>query len=756
MVGVNASSPELSPTLPETATASEALAARRPIRDLPDELISQIAAGEVVERPASVVRELVDNALDSGARQITVRLLAGGVRLIAVEDDGCGIPREELPVALRRHATSKITDLHDLETVATMGFRGEALAAIASVSETSILSRPAGQDSAYLLDARSGELRPAARNQGTTVEVKELFFSTPARRKFLKTDATELAHCIESVRRHALARPDVGFAIWHEGKLAEQWRAATGAPEEAISSRLADVISDKFVSNSVIVDHWAGPVHVTGRAGIPDAARSRPDQQFCYVNGRFVRDKVLTHAARSAYEDVLHGNKQPVYALYVEIDPARVDVNVHPTKIEVRFRDSREVHQAVRHAIENALATPRASAVVQAAAAEAATDAARQPSLVTEEAATPGKAAAAWPQTRMAFGEERAGTPVSDLAKLWAPMREEQATPVEPEAPAASIASEPAPPLMTPPLAPSKLLTEAEAETPAPVQASATPATPALLSTAVAAPAAAQSIPVSEAVDTVKHRPSGQSSYFTRNTAAAPAAYAPAAIKTAVAPKVSASAVTATPAPAAASADNAPVWPLGRAVAQIHGVYILAENSQGLVIVDMHAAHERIVYEQLKNAVNNDNGEQQIPSQPLLIPATFAATPEEVATAEDHAETLLALGMEVSPFSPKTLAVRAVPASLAQGDAVELARNVLAELAQHDASTVVQRARNEILATMACHGAVRANRKLTLDEMNALLRQMEVTERSDQCNHGRPTWRQLSMKELDALFLRGR
>ncbi|KAB2896301.1 MAG: DNA mismatch repair endonuclease MutL, partial [Burkholderiaceae bacterium] len=333
---------------------------RRPIRDLPDELISQIAAGEVVERPASVVRELVDNALDAGATQITVRLLAGGVRLISVEDDGGGIPQTELPVALRRHATSKITNLHDLETVATMGFRGEALAAISSVSETALLSRPAGQDSAFLLDARSGELRPAARSQGTTVEVKELFFSTPARRKFLKSDATELAHCVEAVRRHALARPDVGFAVWHEGKLVEQWRATftpgESNPQDALARRLADVLGEDFVEQSVPVQHRVGPVIVTGRAGVPDAARSRADHQYCYVNGRFVRDKVLTHAARSAYEDVLHGQKQPVYALYIEIDPARVDVNVHPTKIEVRFRDSREVHQAVRHAIENALA----------------------------------------------------------------------------------------------------------------------------------------------------------------------------------------------------------------------------------------------------------------------------------------------------------------------------------------------------------------------------------------------------------------
>ena len=745
MVAVNATSPELSPS--PTETADQAAPVRRPIRDLPDELISQIAAGEVVERPASVVRELVDNALDSGAAQITVRLLAGGVRLIAVEDDGCGIPRDELPVALRRHATSKISDLHDLETVATMGFRGEALAAIASVSETSIFSRPAGQDSAYLLDARSGELRPAARNQGTTVEVKELFFSTPARRKFLKTDATELAHCIESVRRHALARPDVGFAIWHEGKLVEQWRAAGSTPDEALSRRLADVLNDKFVDNSVAVDHWAGPVHVTGRAGIPDATRSRPDQQFCYVNGRFVRDKVLTHAARSAYEDVLHGNKQPVYALYIEIDPARVDVNVHPTKIEVRFRDSREVHQAVRHAIENALATPRAAAVVEAAAQEAA----RQPGLIDESTATPvaaksankPAAAPAWPQTRMSFGEPAIGNPVRDLAKLWEPMRE------------ATAEAAPAPQMATA----------------APAPANATPATPesATGATTITNTTAMPS-PVPQPEDEgIRLRPSGQSSYFQRKAPAPQMQEAPAAteivVNAAAAAPVEPAAAThtaehaaapATQPPVTAAADNTPVWPLGRAVAQLHGVYILAENSQGMVIVDMHAAHERIVYEQLKNAVNTENGDQQIPSQPLLIPATFAATPEEVATAEAHAETLLTLGMEVSPFSPKTLAVRAVPATLAQGDAVELARSVLAELAQHDASTVVQRARNEILATMACHGAVRANRKLTLDEMNALLRQMEVTERSDQCNHGRPTWRQLSMKELDALFLRGR
>ena len=671
------------PTSEVSAPEASLPGTRRPIRDLPDELISQIAAGEVVERPASVVRELVDNALDAGATQITVRLLAGGVRLIAVEDDGLGIPPEELPVALRRHATSKITNLHDLETVATMGFRGEALAAISSVSEMALLSRPPTQASAFLLDARSGELRPAARSQGTTVEVKELFFSTPARRKFLKTDATELAHCIESVRRHALARPDVGFAIWHEGKLVEQWRATfvpgEGNPQDALARRLSDVLGEDFVTQSVAVQHRVGPVTVTGRAGLPDAARSRPDHQYCYVNGRFVRDKVLTHAARAAYEDVLHGHKQPIYALYVEIDPARVDVNVHPTKIEVRFRDSREVHQAVRHAVENALAAPRAALAAAQAAQAAGAPAATAPHPQGLEQKQP--VAPMW-QAQAAMKFEDRGHRVQDLQALWSPR---DMTPSVPDAALGGL------------WAPS--------------------AQPAGVASAEAGPSSAAPTPnaANSAVDDA-----------TRAEAM-------------VWPEQ--------------RSDNASTWPLGRAVAQLHGVYILAENAQGMVVVDMHAAHERIVYERLKSQV--DSG-ARIASQPLLIPATFAATPQEVATAEESTDVLALLGMEVVPFSPKTLAVRAVPTTLAQGNPVELARSVLAELAAHDATTVVQRARNEILATMACHGAVRANRKLTLDEMNALLRQMETTDRSDQCNHGRPTWRQLTMKELDGLFLRGR
>ena len=643
--------------LPVTTPPSTLQPPRRPIRELPDELISQIAAGEVVERPASVVRELVDNALDAGATQITLRLQAGGVRLISVEDNGSGILRSELPNALKRHATSKIASLADLESVGTMGFRGEALAAICSIAEVSLLTRVDTPDEphGWLLDGRSGELQPTARAPGTTVEVRELFFATPARRKFLKTDATELAHCIEAVRRHALARPEVGFAIWHEGKLVAQWRAVAGGGMEALRQRLADVLGEDFVEQAVALnwpldardDADTQRLRVWGFAGVPDAARSRADWQFAYVNGRYVRDKTITHAARSAYEDVLHGPRQPVYALFVSLDPARVDVNVHPTKIEVRFRDGREVHQGVRHAVEAALAVPRSGGAAEP--------------VVTEPAPTWAPPAR---QDGFAFRprETEVGHRVSDVGALW------------------GYGSGGA-----------SILRQAQDE-----RVSARPG----LGTAE------QTYPVrAEPVEAPAH--------------------------------------TALP-----TGD----WPLGRAIAQLQGVYILAENTQGLVVVDMHAAHERIVYERLKQQLDD----QQVASQPLLIPATFAATPDEVATVEDGAEVLKTLGLEITALSPKTLAVRAVPTTLAQGDPVELARSVLAELGQHDASTVVQRARNELLATMACHGAVRANRRLTLDEMNALLRQMEVTERSDQCNHGRPTWRQVGMKELDALFLRGR
>ncbi|HMO49274.1 MAG TPA: DNA mismatch repair endonuclease MutL, partial [Rubrivivax sp.] len=600
-------------------SALPAAAPRRAIRELPDELVSQIAAGEVVERPASVVRELVDNALDAGATQIQVRLTAGGVRAIVVEDDGVGIPAAELPLALKRHATSKIGSLGDLERVATMGFRGEALAAIASVSELILTSRTADAPHAARLDARSGELAPAARAVGTSVEVRELFFSTPARRKFMKTDATEAAHGLEAVRRHALARPDVGFSVWLDGKPAAQWRAA--GPEQ----RLRDVLGDDFAARSRPLQQRSGALQLHGRIGLPEAARARADQQYVYVNGRFVRDRLVAHALRSAYEDVLHGARQPAYVLFIAIDPARVDVNVHPTKIEVRFRDSRELHQQLRQAAENALAA-----------------------------------------TRAALGGAAPGAPARPFAMpAWAP----------PSAAQTHLALQALAPLSGPLSAPAS----------APLQA---------------------------------------------QEPAAPWAAAPVTPVTPVAPMVD------------AAAGGAAQQPLGQALAQLGGAYVLAQNAQGLVIVDMHAAHERVVYERLKATL----GERALQAQPLLIPLSFAATPAEMACAEQHARSLLELGLDVSPLSATTLAVRSRPSALPDADLAELVRAVLAELAQVDSSRVVQRARDELLATMACHGAVRANRRLTLAEMDALLRQMEATERADQCNHGRPTWRQVTLK----------
>jgi DNA mismatch repair protein MutL len=644
-----------------------AAAPRRAILELPDELVSQIAAGEVVERPASVVRELVDNALDAGATQVTVRLSAGGVRSIAVEDDGGGIPAQELPLALKRHATSKIRDLTELERVGTMGFRGEALAAIASIADLSLTSRTADAPHAFRLDARSGELQAAARATGTTVEVRELFFSTPARRKFLKTDATELAHALEAVRRHALARPDVGFAVWHEGRLVAQWRA--GPPDQ----RLADVLGADFLQASRPVDSAHGPLTLTGRAGQPEAARSRTDQQFLFVNGRFIRDRLISHAVRAAYEDQLHGSRQPAYVLFLQIEPELVDVNVHPTKIEVRFRDGRAVHQAVQRAVEQALAPTRAG------------------HLGTSGMAPDGTAA---PPEGVAV----AGDPAPGLAPDLAP------GPVAPLA-APSWA----------PRQPSLLVREEAPSWSRPDRL-----------------AGSGGLPAWAALRQDFASPPGP------DRTADPAA-----------PVREPTGPTRPPA-GAASQDE---YPLGRAIAQLAGVYVLAETAQGLVVVDMHAAHERIVYERLKQAADTGG---PLPSQPLLIPHTMAATAAEVAAVQEEPEALKALGLEVDVLGPATLAIRSRPAALPHADLTELTRSVLAELQQVGSSRVVQRARDDLLATMACHAAVRANRRLTLAEMDALLRDMESTERADTCNHGRPTWRHITLKELDSLFLRGR
>lgn len=655
-----------------SSAAPPASQARRPIAELPDELISQIAAGEVVERPASVVRELLDNALDAGARDVVLRLTGGGIRAIVIEDDGQGILEAELPLALKRHATSKIGSLQDLEQVVTMGFRGEALAAIASVSDMKIVSRTAQAAHALCLEARSGELSPASRAVGTTVEVRELFFSTPARRKFLKSEATELAHCVEALRRHALARPDVSFALWHEGKLMQQWRVPPLIEESATADaarhrRIREVLGEEFHTSSLPIEAEAGPMRLRGRVGLPDVARSRADQQHVFVNGRYARDKLISHALRAAYEDVLHGQRQAACVLFLDIAPELVDVNVHPAKTEVRFRDGRAVHQVVQKAIESVLAQPRAGV-----ASEASLDGRGSVGTVAALHApgTAGKSGASWPAWS-ANGRPLGAQPqlaLQTAQALFGSWGHELR-----DAPQAQVTAD------------------------------------AL----------------------------GEASQADRIMASSTTVTSAGAMRTATVEEP--------------SADD---WPLGRALAQLHGVYILAQNRQGLVVVDMHAAHERIVYERLKADDANRSG--ALAGQPLLIPATFAATPAEMATAQDHAATLEELGLDLSALGPTTLAVRSRPAALPHADPVALARNVLADLAQWGASRVVGRTRDDLLASMACHGAVRANRALTVPEMNALLRDMERTERSDQCNHGRPTWRQLSLRELDQLFLRGR
>ena len=595
------------------------------IRLLPDTLVSQIAAGEVVERPASVVKELVENSLDAGARAVAVTLAEGGAKRIKITDDGRGIAVEDLPLALARHATSKIATLADLENVATLGFRGEALASIASVARLSITSRTADAPHAWRLSAEggpAGNVEPAAHPAGTSVEVGDLYFNTPARRKFLKTEATEFGHAAEAFHRVALARPDVAMTLRHNERVSAHY-AASGLAERVVA-----VLGDDFARHAREVDERAGPLRIFGYAGSPTHARGSRDAQYLFVNGRFVRDRLLAHALREAYADVLHGDRFASYALFIEIDPGAVDVNVHPAKTEVRFRDPRPVHQFVFHAVSRALA---------GTAAEAAPAFAVPAPLASPSPGEPF-------QHRL--GVEQ---PVAAYESMFAGLR-----------------SAPAP---------------------------------------------------------------------------APFTGAPAATHEALATR------TALP-----ETREAGEQPLGYALGQLHGVYVVAQNRAGLVLVDMHAAHERILYERLKTAL----AEHRFVAQPLLIPVTLAAEPLDVATAEENAATLGALGFEIEPLSPTTLAVRAVPELVASGDIPALVRGLLADIREFGASQVLAERQNELLGTMACHGAVRANRALTVPEMNALLRQMEETERSGQCNHGRPTWYQLTLADLDRLFLRGR
>ncbi|HXA46317.1 MAG TPA: DNA mismatch repair endonuclease MutL [Burkholderiaceae bacterium] len=613
----------------------------RPIQALPDHLISQIAAGEVVERPSAVVKELLENALDAGSTQITVRLEQGGVKRIAITDNGRGIAPEQLPLALARHATSKIASLTDLENVATLGFRGEALASISSVSQLTLTSRTAEAAHAWeisgvAINGSNLQATPSAGAQGTTVDVQDLYFNTPARRKFLKTAQTEFGHCAEVVRRIALSRPDVSFSLTHNGKTVDHWNVSE------IAKRSAHILGDEFAGARLPLDESAGPLRLHGFAGLPTASKARADAQYFYVNGRFVRDKLLTHAVRAAYQDVLHGDRYPSYVLALDLDPALVDVNVHPSKIEVRFRDSRAVHQFVFHAVSRTLAHTAPTASPDNGA------------LPTDSPMTSGQA---WirDQQQTSFGTQFAApSGVNQTLSNYGALFGATATSDKPYAYGGTQTG-----------MPTQSLQQFER-------------------------AAIQQLPSDE-------------------------------------------------------------FPLGFALAQLHGIYILAQNTRGLVLVDMHAAHERILYEQLKTALDAN----AIQVQPLLIPITFYADAVEVGTAEENQQTLTSLGFDIATLSPTTLAVRAVPALLQNADAQTLARDVLRDVREFGGSRVLLERRNELLGTLACHTAVRANRALTIPEMNALLRQMEATERADQCNHGRPTWVQMALNDLDKLFLRG-
>lgn len=600
----------------------------RAIQLLPDLLISQIAAGEVVERPSSVLKELLENALDAGSSAIQIQLEEGGVKLIRVTDDGGGIARDELALALTRHATSKIASLDDLERVATLGFRGEALASVASVARLTLTSRQAGAAHAWRLNAEPGASpEPAALLAGTVVEMRDLYYNTPARRKFLKSEATEFAHCADAVKRIALANPAVAFTLSHNGRVSLHLARSDAA------GRAGAILGEDFLEESRSIDTGPGLLRVFGHCATPAHSRPRSDAQYCYVNGRFVRDKLLAHALREAYQDMLHGSRYPAYCLFLEIDPATVDVNVHPAKTEVRFRDSRAVHQFVFHAVQKALSSPL-----------------------------------------------NASLPVAAT-------------------------------FLRPDLAPSPSVTHPK------------------WSGFSQSPPRQQSLRVGEPA---------MAAYY---------AFSQSAIEVPALERSSSPPALATAEPATADAPT-----LGYALAQLHGIYILAQNERGLVLVDMHAAHERILYEKLKTAVDL----QKLATQALLIPAVFSADALDVAASEEFKEALLGLGFDVDPMGPKQLVVRSVPALLQSADPTALVRSLLAELREHGVSQLLAARRNEFLATMACHGAVRAHRLLSIPEMNALLRQMEETERADQCNHGRPTWTQLTMQELDSLFLRGR
>ena len=619
------------------------------IKVLPDQLISQIAAGEVVERPASALKELLENSLDAHSTDIKVSLIEGGIKQLRVTDNGNGIAQSDMALALTRHATSKIQSLADLEAVASLGFRGEALASIASVSRTQVVSRAQNEKHAWTIYSNGSEisaLEPSALDAGTIVEVNDLYFNTPARRKFLKKDATEFGHCEAAFTRVALSRPDVAFTLEHNGRVISRYAIGEAG------KRFKAVLGDEFSAESVTVDDEAAGLRFWGMAAKPTFSRGRRDCQYVYVNGRFVRDKLIAHAIRQAYQDVLHHDRHPAFVLFLALDPQLVDVNVHPAKTEVRFRDGQAIHRFIFHALNKVLATPTGESNSVTAG-----QASHNPFATIRSATLLNKPSSTAP----AFGASQYPGYQSQI-----PLHANQSTDFY-----------------------QKMYGNA---------------------TESAQSALSEDNTDLRLTDSQNHE----------------------------------------------VADDAPGFPLGFALGQIHGVYVLAQNAKGLVVVDMHAAHERIMYEQLKQALDD----KSVSMQPLLIPVSFNADRLEVAIVNDvlasGADTLNQLGFDIAVLSPSTLAVRAVPTLLQKADAVSLARDVLRELAEYGASRVLTDQRNTLLGTMACHAAVRANRSLTIPEMNALLRDMEATERSGQCNHGRPTWFQVSMSDLDKMFMRGK
>ncbi len=624
------------------------------IQQLPPKLINQIAAGEVIERPASVVKELLENSIDAGASQVDIELEQGGVKRIRIRDNGCGMSRDELPLALARHATSKIASLEDLEGVRTMGFRGEALPSIASVSQLSITSRAAGEEQAWTIKADGSEqapdISPASHPQGTSIDIRDLFFNVPARRKFLKTERTEFNHIDTLVRRIALSAPQLGISLRHNGKQVTQLRPAQ--TREEMEKRVASLCGPAFMEQCLSVEHEAAGLALHGWVGLPTFSRSQADLQYFFVNGRIVRDKLVTHAIKQGYQDVMYHGRHPAYVLHLDIDPRLVDVNAHPTKHEVRFRESRLVHDFLFRTLHHALAETRAGQHSGGAARSAVTHPAGAADSLS--AYPPGTA----PGTILGNGGVMQQAPIG-------------------------------------------LHTGANTGT--------------------------QSHGVAEALPAYQNLYQGKPASHSRGSEQATASQL------------------------AAIEAEAHEHPLGYALAQLHGLYVLAQNQQGLIIVDTHAAHERVTYEKLKTAYQA----QGIQAQPLLVPASLAVSEREADLAEQHAAAFAQLGFELSRTGPESLSIRQIPVLLNNADADSLVRDVLADLMQQQSLERIQAAINEVLSTMACHGSVRANRQLNLAEMNALLREMEATERSGQCNHGRPTWTQLTIDQLDKLFMRG-